>query len=249
MKKSIVFIAIITLIALIGYCGFSFLRSSVTEIDTKSSIGELSEIVLSFATIVITIVLSLFVYNQAERINKLEAAQYDVFLGIERLDFNENLDTELQQISNPIKKRHNDVKLFKGIVNEKVMLVAHVHMGDGEDTIFIPFVFVTRNTPLITSLQLKKINIELPLTKNGQRKQIPPFYVDANPVHNVLSDKSYFVLNLGIHGIGQDDVDKMKVTFEMTVTDQLKRNHMFKSQAELSRIHTDIRLLSSQTSM
>ena len=60
---------------------------------------------------------------------------------------------------------------------------------------------------------------------------------------------NYFVLNLGIHGIGQDDVDKMKVTFEMTVTDQLKRNHTFKSQAELSRIHTDIRLLSSQTSM
>ncbi len=249
MKKSIVLVLIVVLMGLIGYCGLSFLRSSVTQIDTTSSIGELCEIVLSFATIVITIVLSFFVYNQAERINKLEIAQYDVFVGVESLDFNENLDTELQLISNPIQKRHNDVKLFKGIVNEKITLLAHVHMGDANEMLFIPFVFVTRNTPLITSLQLKKIDIALTSKKNELQKPKPPFHVDADPVHNILSDNSHFVLSLGVHGIGQNDVDKMKVAFEIAVTDQLKREHTFKTEVELSQIHTDIRLLSSKTSI
>lgn len=249
MKKIIVFIAVIILIGLLGFFGLSFLQSSVTEIDTTSSIGELSEIVLSFATIVITVVLSFFVYNQAERINKLEAAQYDVFLGVESLDFKESIDTELQLISNPIQKRYNDVKLFKGIVNEKVMLAAQVHMDDRSDMLFIPFVFVTRNTPLITSLQLKKIDITPASTNNEQRKQRTTFYVDASPVHNILSDKSRFVLNLGIHGVGQNDFDKMTVAFTIKVTDQLNRDYTFKSIVELSQIHTDIRLLSSKTNM
>lgn len=247
VKKAVIVVGIL-LVCILGYVGLSFIFSSVTVLDTASSIGELCDIVLNFTAIFVTLLLGVVVYFQSERINNLEAAQYDIFIGIERVDMQADIGTELQMISCPQKAKESDVSVFRDLTSETLTLLVHTHMNQQDKKLFIPIMFITRNAPLITSIRIKQIDIIYRKVRNGQNEEVEKCLpVNACPICCVLPDNSHFILHFGVHGLYQEDIDEMNVKFHFKVEDQLKRSHNITTDVLLSRIHKELRILSSKT--
>lgn len=248
VRKIVWIVAVGLLVCVTGYFGFTYLMTFVTELNTTTSIGELCDIVLNFTAIFVTVLLGIVVYFQSERINKLEAAQYDVFIGIEKIDFSAAMGNEWRLISDSKDGKEKNIKLFRDVADEGLSLLAHAHMGERQEKLFIPFAFVTRNTPLITGIQVKRIDIAYNKIVNGRKRHSNVhFAIDAYPICCVLPDNSHFMLHLGIHGVRKEDVEGMEVKFYFNVTDQLKRSHAITTEVNLSKIHEELRILSSRT--
>lgn len=250
IKRILLIISIITLLCIIAHCGYGFLFSNITEVDTKATIGEISDILLSFSSIAVSILLGIFVYFQSERINALEATQYDVFLGVEKIDNSISLATEMVLLSNNKTDLTQYAKLFETTCANELALYAYVHISDKSEKTFLPFVFVTRNTPLITAIHIKKIMLNIDYQEHhsqGKKSSKKDFLVDATPIYKFLSDQSRFVLGLGIHGVDKSKIEKADVRIELVAEDQLGRMHPKKVELSMVRIDKEIRLISSKS--
>lgn len=250
IKRIVMIISIIAVLCIIAYCGYSFLFSNITEVDTKSTVGEISGILLSFSSIVVSILLGIFVYFQAERINTLEVTQYDVFLGVEKIDDSISLATEMILLSKNKSDLAQYAKLFETTCANELALYAYVHISDKSEKTFLPFVFVTRNTPLITAIHIKKILLNMDYKEchcKGKKNIKKDFIVDAAPVYKFLSDQSRFIFGLGIHGVHKSEIEKADVQIELVAEDQLGRMHLKKIEVSMVRIDKEIRLISSKS--
>lgn len=237
----------VTICIAIGYLIFNALISHIS-IDIAVSIVDLFNIAVGYASLFITILLGIIVYFQSERINNLEASQYDIFLGVEKIDPTLSLSSELTPITNNQLRSSDNVKVFKTIIGDESALFTHIHIHDTATSVQIPFVFITRNTPLITSFDLNKIQLQLDICPNGIVNHYKhSFDIDTDPTYRFLTDQSHFVVFLNLHGIALEDVIEIKVLFYLTVSDQLNRTPGFVSEVTLLQIDGNFRLTSSKT--
>lgn len=250
IKRILMIISIITVLCLIAYCGYGFLFSNIAEVDKRATIGEISDILLNFSSIAVSILLGIFVYFQSERINALEATQYDVFLGVEKIDNSISLATEMVLLSKNNTDLSHYAKLFETTCADDLALYAYVHIADNSEKTFLPFVFVTRNTPLITAIHINKVFLDIDYQEHhsqGKKNSKKDFLVDALPIYKFLSDQSRFVLGLGIHGVDKSKIEKADVRIELVAEDQLGRKHSKKIELAMVRIDKEIRLISSKS--
>lgn len=165
---------VIVVCAIPAGCGI-FLFSHITNVTTSATIGEIGTIILSLISVVITILLGYFVYMQSERIHALEETQYDVFLGVEKIDTSISFPSEMLLLC---KSTSSDIRLFEGIVCNDLSLYAHTTLIKGcSSATVLPLVITTRNTPLITALCLKEINLSVDYfdcvqDKTSNRKEV-----------------------------------------------------------------------------
>ena len=250
LKRILMIISTIAVLCIIAYCGCNFLSSRITEIYTTATVGEISDIVLSFSSIAVSILLGIFVYFQSERINALEATQYDVFLGVEKIDDSISLATEMVLLSKNNTDLSQQAKLFETTCDSDLALYAYVYVSEQPEKTFLPLVFVTRNIPLITAIDIKKIllNIDYQECRNqGKKTSKKNFLVDALPIYKILSDQSRFILGLSIHGVDKSKIEKADVRIEFVVEDQLGRLHPKTIELSMVSIDKEIRLISSKT--
>lgn len=260
MKRCIVILVSCFLIIGLGYLGLRILLSKVTELNTASSIGEISDIVLSYFSIFVSIMLGIVVYWQAERINKLESTQYDVFLGAEKLHCGASIGTQLLLLSK--KNSHSQITLFETKFNNCFGLLANISLQeeintkqerddspqDRTDNLPLTFLFVTRNTPLITSLQVKQIDLTIQHYSESKKKDIVKKYpIDANPVFIFLSDKSEFNVCLSVNGVEKKHIETVKIRILYEVEDQLERTHSIMSEIVVEQIDGEICMISSKS--
>lgn len=246
IKRAFLILVFCLFFIVMGHTGLKFLVSQITEFDTSSSIGEISDIVLSYFSIFVTIMLSIFVYWQAERINKLEAAQYDVFLGAEKLDCSRSIGTELLLLSQS--RVLSKVKVFETTVNNQFGLVANISLQEGDESLQLPFLFITRNTPLITALQIKRIDLKIKYYSNSKKNDFKQsFSVYVNPIYRFLSDGSEFALMFSINGVDRKHIEKVKIKVHFDVEDQIKRNHSIESEMEVEQRYSELCMISSRS--
>lgn len=246
MKRRLTILAFCFLLVGIGYSGLKLLLSEVTELDKTSSIGEISDIILSYLSIFVTIILGIVVYWQAERINKLETGQYDVFLGAEKLDFTTSIGTQLLLLNRT--NLQSKIKLFETMVNNRIGLLANISLQEGNEGLQFPFLFITRNVPLITSVCVRQIDVKIQHYSDSQKSDlIKKFPIDANPVCRFLPDKSEFTVCLSVNGIEKQHIEKVKIKIYFEVEDQLKRTHSIEAEMDVEQINGNLCMISSRS--
>ena len=214
-------------------------------IETKTTVGEISAILLNFGSILVSILLAIFVYFQSERINTLEATQYDVFIGVEKIDSSASFATEMVLLSKNNSNLSKYAKLFETTCDDNLALYAYVHISDKSENTFLPFIFITRNTPLITAIIVKKISVTLDCHENENYQK--DFPLDSLPVYKFLSDENRFLFGLGIHGVDKKNIEKGKIQIEFEIEDQIGRTHEKTVELCMVKLDKELRLISSKS--
>lgn len=247
--KIIAVIVVVAIIALLTYFGYKILSSNITEIDSKTSVGEIGDIVLSFFSVTVSLVLGIIVYFQSERINTLEASQYDVFLGVEKVDESTSFASEMIEISDNTENSSLGARLFETTHNDELKLYAHVQMSEQAQKTFLPLSFVTRNTLLITSLCINRIGIRVEIQEgdNQKSKLSKDLQISTAPIYRFLPNNSHFLLGINLHGVDKSTINKINISVDVIAEDQFGRKHSLKIDLDMIKIDKELRLISSKS--
>lgn len=248
-KRVVVIIVVMAIIIFLACSGYEILSSNITEIDSKASVGEIGNIVLSFTSILVSLMLGIIVYFQSERINTLEASQYDVFLGVEKIDDSTSFASEMIEISEDSDDLSHYAKLFETVYDDELEIYAHIQMSEQAQKSFLPLLFTTRNALLITSLCFKRIGVQIEVQEcnNRRYKLSKDLLINAIPVCRFLPDNSHFLLGISLHGVDKSKIEKANMSIELVAEDQFGRKHSSKIELYMVRIDKELRLISSKS--
>jgi hypothetical protein len=247
MKAVSITIVIGLVLTGLGYSGISFLLRYISETEVSPSIIDITEIGLNYFSIFVTIVLGIIVYLQAERVNKLEAAQLSIFLGVEKLDYSRSLGTTFLEL-NPPSDAPSDIRIFQITDQEQLGFFGNISLGGGSDRIELPLIFGIRSIPLITSIQIKRIELIL---HNHHTPQRPSFSKSCNlnliPIYRFMPDGSEFDFCFVISRIEKSKVEKIAIKILLGVEDQFSRNHLVETVLDIEQKCEKIHLVSSKS--
>lgn len=203
---------------------------------------------ISVISICVTIILGIIVYFQSEHINHLEASQFDVFVGIETLESTLELgENYFFQFASS-----NSFAVSQTIVGDEVQYLTYLPIdysqGKDESKMVIPFIFVTKNRPLITNITLEKLAISL---HNKDCKTIAKEFTGKHGENNISklmensSRLSFGIIMSSIPNLNA--LTQVNIDFFVTVSDQLSRLHKLQISAICSYLNNKFYLLSTQT--
>lgn len=237
----------ITFIAL-GCIGFKYALSHITKVETVSSVSEISDIILSFISLFVTIILGVIVYQQSDRINSLEATQYSVFLGANQLDLSLPMGTEFLLLSKKT-DRQSRIKLFQIVDSEDLGLQVNISLSEGSNSIDLPFRLITRNTPLITSIDLERIALRIRYVRDSNRcDYTDDFPVNSMPINRFIEDQSNFTLRILLNGVPTSQIRRVFLKFKFRLGDQYGREHVIENTMVVEQRYGKFCLLSTQNS-
>ena len=204
-----------------------FLKGSL-----KISNAEAIDYILNYISLALSLVLGEVVYFQSQRINDLEASEYDVFLGVEDInysfDFGEYVFADIHKNKSEFFVTH----IFKP---NKKAIITSVNIGDEApgNPELIPLVFITKNHPLIVSLYFRAVEVEL--LNEGKRVFIQEYKNRNKAIHTILGDESRFVLGFGMTTSHISIFDEVVLRFSVEVIDQNKRKQQISSTVVLNK--------------
>ena len=251
LRRSIKKAALPTLLAsmlfLLGCTSLKFVLSHITKIETTSSVGEVSEIILSYISIFVTIILGVVVYQQSDRINRLESTQYSIFLGAEKFDPNIPMGSEFLLLSRRVDKK-SCVKVFQIVDPDFWGLLTNISLNEGNQHIELPFLFTTRNVPLITSVAIERIDLSIRYTHDSGRSSFMNSYpVNITPIFRFIGDQSQFPVRFSINGVSAPDIRRIQLVVKFSIKDQLSRNHVIETVMAVEQRYGQFCLLSSKS--
>ena len=230
-----------------GYGSITLLLRYISETDVPPSVGEVTDIVLNYISIFVTIVLGIVVYFQAERVNKLEAGQHSIFLGVEKLDYSIPFGTEFLQL-NQISDTPTDFHIFQITDHERLGLLGNISLNDGNDRIRLPLVFTTRNAPLITSIQIKHVELNILYHHSSNKPRFTrPYDANIAPIYKFMPDGSQFDFWISISRISKPQIEKITLEILLNVTDQFSKPYIVKTIVEIGQRCEQTYLLSSKS--
>lgn len=180
------------------------------EISKETFLG----LSLDYLSIFITLGLGVVVYLQSEKINSLEATQYDVFLGIEDVDYDYDFGNYFA-----VEDNNAEFHIAHIFTSSRKALFSSIGVGHGRGkSLLLPLTFVTKNNPLIVSLYFKKVKI---VTKENQRKICDRTYENAGKeIKTILGDESRFVYGFGLIVPENSNINEIQLEFEVELQDQ-----------------------------
>lgn len=248
-KRVVAIIVAIVIIFFLACGGYQILSSNITRINSTTSVGEIGNIILSFTSIAVTLFLGIIVYFQSERINTLEASQYDVFLGVEKIGDATSFPSGMIEISENTNNLNLYAKLFETMHNDELELYAHIQMSTQTQNTFLSLIFVTRNVVLITSLCFKGISVQIETSgsNNQDAKLCKNFIINAIPVCRFLTDNSRFLFGISLHGVDKSKIEKIHISIDLVAEDQFGRSHSSKVEFNMVKIDEELCLISSKS--
>lgn len=231
-----------------GYVGFKYALSQITKVETISSVGEIADIILSFISLFVTIILGVIVYQQSDRINSLESTQYSVFLGVDQLDLSLPMGTEFFLLSKK-NDRQSIIKPFQIVDSDDLGLQVNISLSEGSDLLDLPFRLITRNAPLITSIDLERIDWRIRYVRDSNRCDYMDGYpVDSMPINRFIEDRSRLTLRVLLNGVPTSQIRRVFLTFKFRLHDQYGREHVNENTMVVEQRYGTFCLLSSQSS-
>ena len=134
--------------------------------------------------------------------------------------------------------------------SERLEIIAALPLEARDIHALYPFVMTTKNIPLITSIAVTRIKVDLEYKSiEGQtrKKTTNTFNINAVPSYRVFPDQSSFIFTLGINGIDRKDVATLSVAVSFIVTDQLGRKHHIKTSGIIKHFGVKNLLVSSNS--
>lgn len=241
-RRSIKFFVKLICVICVSPCGISvvwvgFLLCNISSLSTEATIGEIGDITFSLVGVITSVLLSYLVSVQSEMSYTLEASQYDIFLGVEKIDSSIIPPTEMMTL---YKDNSSPISLFEDANSNGLAWYVHVQLSNRAQLTMLPLVFITKNTPLITSLHFESVNFAITCSDESQECDVPcnkKFSMKGVDIYKFLPDQSRFILCLGIHGISADEIRTLTAQIELSVNDQWGRN--IRERIEVSVVKID----------
>lgn len=209
-------------------------------------LSDLLNCAIDYISLVVALLLGIVAYYQTKAINELEYLKYSVFVGIEGMDYS-NKREELFEWED-FEKGHSIVqsvsfteKSLRAYVN---MIPSTNSFGSGK-LIHIPLIFVTKNEPLIVSINIQAIHVNLLRDNNPIAKKT--FRENRNEYHTILNDGDHFNVSLGIIAHDTEIISTIKLAFDLILEDHHGRRHRMRTCATLSNQSDGLFLTSSHT--
>lgn len=207
---------------------------------------ELWEGVITYLSMGFTLLLGIIVYHQSQKINNLDSSQYDIFIGIDKLDYS----IDFKDVLIKDYDYNSEFSIIQSFSEEKLgfltALNVHVKGDDIKDKIvFIPLSLITKNHLLITSIDFKKISLAI-YSKSKEIYQ-QDFYNYANPYYTILGDSSRFSFGVGMVLPSNTDISKISISIHYEIGDQINRTHKKSTSVDLERISDNYYLSSSKS--
>ena len=197
--------AIISLLIILTISIPVYFHQQFTILEKEITFYEILSIFVTVSSTVVSFIIAIVVYYQTQKSNDLEATNYSIFLGVDRIDENIHFGDEHVFVDTA----YNDNEPKKACVSvmestEKLSMCLNVSQNCGEEIINIPLIFTTRNKPLITTLTFKKTTIELSYISPEDNSKVENVFNNVN-IHRILKDESEFVLFVLIDKIKKKD--------------------------------------------
>jgi hypothetical protein len=198
---------------------------------------------IEYLSVAFSVFLGVIVYRQSQRINSLESTKFDVFLGITELDrsfsFSEHFIQEDADKSDFSIDRNYDegrpsfiTTLCTGTAGKK-----QVH--------FLPLKFLTKNAPLITSLDFKKIHCQIKSSASVLFQG--DFSREHGPLYAIFENDSEILLGVGLVIPAEWILHELLLEFLVSVQDQTQTWHILEIKTTLKYASSEFYLISSQT--
>lgn len=242
----IIFICILILpLFLISKFHNSLLIKQIEESSSMKS-SDLLSCAIDYLSLVVALLLGIVAYYQTKAVNELEYLKYSVFIGIEKLDYSYSHQKPFEW-----KNYKSDCTIAQSLSYQEKTLCAYVNMITSPSTfgsgklIHIPLVFVTKNEPLIVSVEIRTINVNL--LHNNEPIARKTFRENENVYHTILNDGDHFNISLGIIANDTATISTIELTFDIILEDHHGRKHSMLAQATLSNQADGLYLTSSHT--
>lgn len=208
--------------------------------------GDLLSCSIDYVSLIIALLLGLVAYYQTKAINDLEMLKYGVFVGIEKIDYS----TEYRHPSE-LQNPSTDFYILQNVSGEGKNLTAHLNMvkpnhptGTGK-LLHIPLVFITRNEPLIVSVNVTAIHLrfyhpDTSVTKKTFRRR-------GNKFDTILNSGDHFKVNLGIVIHESEIISTIEVAYDFIIEDHHGRKHTMRTHATLKNQTNGVYLTASRT--
>lgn len=184
-------------------------------------------LMLEYMSLIVPLFLGVVVYFQSEKINNLEATQYDVFIGIDgvenQFELNKYLVCDFQ---------NEEFSISHYFTSSQKCIMSHINIGEGAGKPFvIPLTFVTKNFPLITSMDFQSVKINF---KGGNRTIYQKtFKHNGGRINAILCDDSHFIWAFGMIIPDTWDVDALDIQFVGEIENQNCRKQIHTISASI----------------
>ena len=211
LSLSLIFLLPCLLVILLSSKEFTDLLTNTLAITNS----EFIEICISYFSLAISLLLGVIVYFQSQRINELEITQYSTFLGVQEVDYSADLGNMVFS-----EEKRCGFWISHSFTSDKKVILAGVNIlrKGSAKSIVVPLVFVTKNQPLIVSLDFQKVTVKL--MHCGKELCNRTFENDNEPIYALLSNESQFILGFGMLVSDEWEVDEINLVFQIDVKDQ-----------------------------
>lgn len=244
MMRNGVKFAIVAVIAVgivpVGMVALILTPYATTFISTQLGLDKATAIaaIIDYLALSYAVLLGVVVYRQTERINRLEATQYDLYLGIESIDYSCDLG---QCFATKSGQRNGLITQAFGGKGRTYLLNVATGTEDGK-TIFVPLSFVIKSRPLVVSICFQKATLEVVSQKHKIPEEVRE--IDEN-INAIFEDGSHFVFGLGLILPEQQNGDEIHFDVVMEVETQIKQKHKIHATATIIWIGDRFDLVSS----
>lgn len=244
-RTLLITIGIITLVipvVSIAILPIPFISNLITKTLNTDNVTFLG-LFLDYYSISITLILGIVVYYQADRINNLEASQYNLYLGVEDLDYSFDFGSYFASDS-----CNSDFNISHIFTSSKKALRSTVNIGAGSGkSLLIPLVFITKNNPLIVSINFQ--SVALLVKERNSTLCNETFLRSGGDIKTLLCDGSRFVFGFGLVIPENYNPDEVHLQFNVIVKDQNGNSQNININVSLYRItHENDFVITSSTS-
>lgn len=206
---------------------------------------ELWESIITYLSMGFTLLLGVIVYYQSQKINALESSQYDIFIGIDRLDYSWDFKDALIGECNKEQEFSIVQSFSEGAHGYLTTLNVDINQDLKKKPLFIPLSFITKNCPLITSLDFQKISLSIVFEDDKIYQK--EFYNSAKPIYTILCDGSRFSFGIGMMLSSNLEIAKVSLCIKFDISDQIQRIHSKTVSVDLEKVSDNFYLSSSNT--
>lgn len=212
-----------------------FLKESL-GMDSATAISA----IMDYLSLSYAVLLGMVVYRQTERINQLEATQYDMYVGVESIDYSCNL---AGTFATNIKAGGNRFTQVLGKAEPIVLFnVEGITAGDA-GAFLIPLSFVVKSQPLVTSVCFERMCLNI-LDKSEQQIWQGEYNVNET-INAIFADGSHLIFCLGLILPKQRSIGEIDFNLTMVLENQIGQKQKVKCSAIMVWAESKFNILSS----
>lgn len=219
------------------------------EITKIIGYNDIAGLIAQYYSVFLTLVLSIIVFLQTEKINALEKKDYDFYIGINRVENAFELGNTFFIPNLPQTYLDKSFNLVHSIYNDKVIHFININLNSTSDDFkIIPINLITKNRLIISSISINEINLKI----NFNDSNIAPIKnsMQGNKaiIYGCFDNNSEILLGIGLLTPKyNDDIYSINIEMQLEAKDQYENIMKFIVSSSILSDNHNYYLASSKT--